>query len=294
MDRSLAVARRGGASGIASAFFCLSVLTAPAAAAGTAAVADALVPHRAVYDLKLAKSEGSSGLASANGRMVFEVKGSACRGWTVNFRFVTDSTDSEGRSRLTDLRSSTYESGDGRLFRFENRNYVDARVVEESAGEARRERSAIKVTLTKPKHRVFEIDGSALFPTQHLITMIEAAQQGRRLLQKIVYDGSENGDKVYDATAVIGAAHDGGADAKGEAVVLRTSLAQSPQHAVTVSYFERGTQRSGEATPDYAMSFRLYPNGVSRRLRLDYGDFVLEGRLVDLKLDRPQRADACH
>jgi hypothetical protein len=38
------------------------------------------------------------------------------------------------------------------------------------------------------------------------------------------------------------------------------------------------------------MSFKLYENGVSRDLRMDYGDFVLKGNLVKLDF---LPADAC-
>ena len=34
-----------------------------------------------------------------------------------------------------------------------------------------------------------------------------------------------------------------------------------------------------DLTPDYAVSFNLWDNGVSTRMRLDYGDFALKGDL---------------
>jgi expansin (peptidoglycan-binding protein) len=50
---------------------------------------------------------------------------------------------------------------------------------------------------------------------------------------------------------------------------------------VTLSYF---TQGKGEQTPVYVLSFDLYENGVSRALRLDYGDFALKGDMQSLEL----------
>jgi hypothetical protein len=61
---------------------------------------------------------------------------------------------------------------------------------------------------------------------------------------------------------------------------------------VRVSYFSADKPAgSGEAQPDYQLAFTLYENGVTRHMTLDYGDFVLEGRLVDLKLIEQKKCD---
>jgi len=40
------------------------------------------------------------------------------------------------------------------------------------------------------------------------------------------------------------------------------------------------------------MSFKLYENGITRDLTMDYGDFSLEGSLVKLELLKTQQ-DPC-
>ena len=49
---------------------------------------------------------------------------------------------------------------------------------------------------------------------------------------------------------------------------------------VTISYFEEDKK---DNTPNYVLSFDLYENGVSRALKLDYGDFVLAGEMKQLE-----------
>jgi hypothetical protein len=59
---------------------------------------------------------------------------------------------------------------------------------------------------------------------------------------------------------------------------------------VTVSYFDHdGKPVEGEQSPVYAMSFELFENGVSRKLMLDYNDFVVAGAMdkFDIKDSRP-------
>ncbi|MGB6657002.1 MAG: DUF1849 family protein, partial [Methylovirgula sp.] len=50
---------------------------------------------------------------------------------------------------------------------------------------------------------------------------------------------------------------------------------------VSISYFDPGNK---DESPDYTLSFELYENGISRALRLDYGDFVLAGEMKSLEL----------
>ncbi|MGO7609328.1 EipB family protein, partial [Rhizobium ruizarguesonis] len=51
---------------------------------------------------------------------------------------------------------------------------------------------------------------------------------------------------------------------------------------VTIAYFNENAK--SDALPVYRMSFKLYENGITRDLTMDYGDFVLTGKLAKLEL----------
>src|SRR6516165_12481300 len=72
-----------------------------------------LAPHRAVYDMSLAAARGGTGVTAVSGRMVYELTGSACEGYTQNMRFVTQMVNQGGATVLTDLRSYSWEEGSG-------------------------------------------------------------------------------------------------------------------------------------------------------------------------------------
>ena len=77
-----------------------------------------LAGHRAVYDLSLAESSGTRAVESARGRIVIDFTGDACKGYTMQTRQVTVLESGETGSRTSDLRNTTFESGDGRSYRF--------------------------------------------------------------------------------------------------------------------------------------------------------------------------------
>jgi hypothetical protein len=96
-----------------------ALMLVPAAnALAQAATPAALAPHRAVYEITLDKAKNGAGMSDLSGRMVYELTGSACDGYTQTMRFVTRMTSQEGDASLNDLRSSTFEDVDALKFKF--------------------------------------------------------------------------------------------------------------------------------------------------------------------------------
>jgi hypothetical protein len=271
------------------AIFAVAMLGGAAHAQGPAGSVK-LAPHVAVYDLKLTSSRGKRALEAVRGRIVYDFSGSACDGYALNFRQVTELDSGEGKVALSDLRTATWEQGDGKSFRFKSQNYIDQKQISEVDGRADRARTQVAVKLTKPSDKKFDA-GAVVFPTEHMRLLIEAAHAGRNLLEIAVYDGSESGEKIYQSLSVIGKRIE--PDRKPEdAAAARDELAGLARWPVTISYFdkvEKKTDDAGEQTPIYAISFEMYENGISRALRLDYGDFVIDGKMSSLEV-KPAKA----
>jgi envelope integrity protein B len=242
-----------------------------------------LAPHVAIYDLKLTNSRGKRALESVHGRIVYDFSGSFCEGYALQFRQVTELT-SEGKVAVSDLRSTTFEQGDAQGFRFRSENFMDRRQIGNVDGNAERNGSNVAIRLSKPQGKTFDV-GAVAFPTDHMRRIIEAAQAGQTLLEVDVFDGSENGEKVYQSLTVIGRKIAPDEKNPTDAAAGQALLAGLARWPVTISYFDKSEKKDGgEQLPIYAIAFELYENGVSRALRLDYGDFVVEGVMSSLEL----------
>jgi len=275
------------------------ILAAAAMATGfvgeraNAAASGAFLPHQALYELSLLKSRGSNSISSARGRILYSFSGSSCEGYTSEFRQVSEMNSGEGKISLSDLRSTSWEDGAGKTYRFK----IDSRMNDTESspvdGIAERTGDHITVKLKQPENKTFTLDGSTVFPTEQIQRIIAAAKEGKSLLELTVYDGSDNGEKIFNTLSVIGQPIPGSRsiaspDPSTENDVMK-SMTRWP---VTVSYFDRDAKPSnGEQTPIYSMSFELFENGVSRALVLDYNDFVISGALgkFDVKDSRPCR-----
>ncbi|MGH6795701.1 MAG: cell envelope integrity EipB family protein [Methylocella sp.] len=238
-----------------------------------------LVSHRAVYELTLLKSVGSKSPTAAHGRIAYDFTGSDCDGYVQNFRQVTELQPAEGPTRVSDMHSATFEDGGGRSFDFKMQTSIDNATAEAVDGKAWKSAGGlISVNLSKPKHDKFELDPDVVFPTEHLKRILAAAEAGQNLLEVKVYDGSETGENVYETTTYIGRPVAGPALEKAAHIPELDNMRRWP---VSISYFEAGKK---DDAPSYILSFDLYENGISRALRLDYGDFVLAGEMSSLEL----------
>jgi hypothetical protein len=252
----------------------------------------ALAPHRAVYEMSLANARGGTGVTAVSGRMVYELTGSACEGYTQNMRFVTQMVNQGGTTMVTDLRSSSWEDANGKRFRFNSTQLRDEKATEVTAGDAARANAAddVKVELTKPAKKDLSLSSRVYFPVQHSIAVLGAARAGQKMFRADLYDGSEKGEKVYDTVSVIGARRRPGANKRLPPVKNAEQLDQLPAWPVSIAYFEPGSDNK-DAVPAYELSFLFFENGVSRKLFIDYGEFAMQGEIKEIVFLPPGKCD---
>jgi hypothetical protein len=267
--------------GVVAALFVASALLSPASAQTPSVT---LVPHRAVYDLKLVESRGKASVQNARGRILYDFAGNSCDGYTLQFRQVSELDTGEGRTMMSDLRSTTWEEGSAKAFRFNSQNFLNEQAVDSVDGRGERQSDGIVVTLSKPQEKKLNLDAGIAFPNEHMRRIIEAGRAGKTVLEVSVFDGSETGEKVYNTLTVIGQAIAPDQRKPTDAAANQPALAGLKRWPVTISYFESKSGASGEQTPVYSISFEAYENGISRNLTLDYNDFVIRGEMSSLDI----------
>ena len=277
MDQTAAL--RGPALALALLVF------APAAGARAQDPPIRLIPHRAIYDLSLSETRGDSQIAGVRGRILYDFDGNSCDGYSLEFRQVSELDTGEGKVSTSDLRSTTWEGGDAKSYKFSSQNFIDQSLVDSVDGHAEHGASETAVSLSKPKQKSLDFAPGLVFPTEHMVRVVAAAHAGKNILDFPVYDGSETGEKVFNTLTVIGRKIAPDERKLDDAAAGEGKLATVPRWPVTISYFERnGKSAHGEQTPDYAIGFELYENGISRALTLDYNDFVIAGKMTSLEI----------
>ncbi|MCB1394029.1 MULTISPECIES: cell envelope integrity EipB family protein [unclassified Nitrobacter] len=277
-----------------TAIISAASVQAPASAAHAAAGVSFL-SHQALYNLSLVKSRGSTSLDSARGRIFYRFSGNVCEGYTSDFRQVSEMNNGEGKTTLSDMQSTSWEDAEGKTYRFKIMTRMDESGQSEVDGVAERNGDKITVKLKRPVAKTFTVDGKAVFPTEQIRRIIAAAKEGKSLLELTVYDGSDNGQKVYNTFSVIGKPIRGeGTASSSDPSTANNQMKALTRWPVTVSYYERdAAHTNGEQTPNYAMSFELFEDGVSRALVLDYNDFVISGKMDKFDISDVRSAKPC-
>jgi hypothetical protein len=268
---------------------------------GWAGLADAteISPHRALYSLSLESAKAGSGVVDATGAMIYEW-GETCDAWTVQQRFrlrlvYEDADPVELSSTLV-----SWESKDGLRYRFNERRLRNGEADEEVKGEARLDGQGKggKADFTKPDAVTMTLAPEVLFPTAHTLLLIERAIAGDNFLTREVFDGATE-DNASQISAVIGpriepAATSGDKAASGAGSkdnkdkkdkVVKSPLIERPSWRVRLAFFPADTKAD---EPDYELGMRLFDNGVSGDMSLDYSDYVIRAKLDEIEpLSKP-------
>ena len=239
--------------------------------------APTMASYRAVYDLALDGASNGRGVDAARGRIVLEFTGSACEGYALSFRQVTELSGGEIGRRVSDLRSTTFEDGDAKTFRFKSETRPGSGATEIVDGVAERKNRQVLVTISKPKAGKLTLAADAAFPTQHLIELVESARAGQSTFTRKVYDGSDETKDAYDTFALIGTRKMGAMGLEED--LIKAGWDQVPRWPVSISFFPPGETDK----PAYVISYELFENGFGRALKLDYDVFALNGTLTKLE-----------
>src|SRR5258708_35314828 len=105
MRRSHQISRFRGPSLVLAVGTLFAAVAGSPAEAAAAASAPFLAPQ-ALYELSLLKSRGSASINSVRGRILYNFSGSACDGYSSDFRQASQLDSGEGTVTLGDLRST--------------------------------------------------------------------------------------------------------------------------------------------------------------------------------------------
>lgn len=239
-----------------------------------------LVPHRAVYDMRLASTKSASGISGASGVMTYQFA-DTCDGWTVENTTVLNFVYNEGGQVATTWDFLTWESKDGQSYRFRVRSTRDGRVVEQVDGTARLSGgNGGTATFTQPEVTTLKLPKGTMFPTHHTDQLLHGAQSGARMFVRPVFDGSGT-DGLFDVSAIVGRPTPEGQPTQANGA----DLLKTPSWRISMAFFPL---TSKEPFPEYEVGLRYHLNGVAEEVLQDFGTFSLKARLDKLeKLPKP-------
>ncbi|GAA0584228.1 hypothetical protein GCM10009416_23310 [Craurococcus roseus] len=253
----------------------LAPSVAPAAEPG----AEAMAAHRAGYKLTLDRSRDNA-VARADGVMVYEVV-DACDGWATRQRFTLVLTDRDGQVVESASDYSTYETKDGRTIRFSLTQTSQGAVSQRVSGEAEvAPNGSGRARYVDPQPKEEALPPGTLLPMLHTIRSLAAARSGSRMLVTPLFDGTSP-DGAQDTTTVISGWQAAQSNSRFPALSTLGSA------RMRVAFFDRGKDAKdggGASAPDYEVGLRYFENGVADDLKMEFGEFSVNGRMEELAI----------
>jgi len=239
-----------------------------------------LVSHRAIYTLKLGTKRADAVIADVQGALAIDFTES-CDAWLGTQRLRLRIFRNQGAVVETDNNFTSWESKDGLTYRFSVRNRRNGEIHEQFRGIASLtgRASGGSARFSQPEELNFVLPKGAMFPTEHLILMIELARAGERHVARTVFDGA-TADGPHEISAVIGA------ERPAETIEVLGEAGNRPSWDMRWAFFPLA---SDSAEPDYELDARVLDNGVVAKVVLDYGDFTVVGSIEKFQvLPRPE------
>ncbi len=248
------------------------------AALPAAAAAGEFVPYRALYDTTLKAAERDSAVVGVAGQ-IEEEWSEACDGWTMQQRTAIEvAIGGEASVRLLS-NVTTWEARNGLTYRFNVRNRSSDADEERIEGVARLAGPGKGGTahFDHPRTRRVKLPAGTIFPTAHTDVVLAAAKGAPVVVERTVFDGL-SGDGLFDVSAVLGRPSPP-ADRPGRKALA--PLAGLTAWPAQIAFYEHGSKA---AEPDHEVGLKLYDNGVTDEMVMDFGQFTVLARLKALEL----------
>ncbi len=231
----------------------------------------ALTGQNAVYELGLAKVRGHS-VTGAAGRLNFNVL-ETCDAFAVSQHMTLLIRNENGSLTRTESDYDTWESKSGDRLSFLLRQTTDGATKTESAGLATLGRSGGIVHYQVPQGRMVKLPPGTLFPMAHTRDILDAAAAGKSFIDPPLFDGTSTKGAEHSFVAIL--RHDPARPSRFPA------LSKLPATSVDIGFFKRSPK---DNEPEFRTQMRYYANGVARGVKLDFGDFVVSGKLARLSV----------
>ena len=264
---------------IATAAISLAIL---AACAGANGVAEAeLVPHQAIYNLKLTDVSGMSNFNGITGAAVSQIE-RTCEGWKVSEQLVMSMTTNAGGAIDREMVYQATESLDGRYFKFHSTSTTNG-TTEDFKGSAKvKPNGTSEAEFITPSPFEMPLPDGAKFYVSMTKWLVDLVKSGARSGQTVVFDGSDD-QGPQQVTAFIlpdRGAHEG---IKGDPALL-----QSKGWEVRLAYFRLKGQSS---QPEFEIALRLLENGIVTRFNLIFDDMTIRQTLEDVLPAKDERCN---
>ncbi len=263
----------------------LSIVCSVAASGSAALAAPHLVPHAAIYEVRLGTAIGPEAPAGLSGTMVYVVE-DACIGFNQTSALDVAILDRSGREAAIRQSFSSFEALNGEAATFDMQISSNGQIVDAYEGHVQANQDGGVMVYRRPDgvsdesgDKSYALKSDAQLSLAFTANVVESAIAGKPFLSQVVADGLLD-DGPNRISAVIGR------QSKIENNVSDPDgLLQGLPWPVQLAYYPT---TSKDELPSQEMRVEIYQGGIVGKIEQNMGDYTVLTTLIDL-----QRAKGC-
>lgn len=239
---------------------------------------EALLPHRAVYAVKMVSVRSGSQLINVSGQLTYEWQ-PACGGVVSDYHFDMRYDYSDAPSMAVESHVANFEPYDRPQLDFVTQRFNAGQLFQSISGRADLDKGTVAYSAPLPEEDA--LPAGSYFPTAFTLRVLQAIKAGDRRAALSLFDGSDDQGAGWVNVLIGSAAVDDAAALAALPEAVDRSALQSGARRVRMAFFP---EARGDILPEYEMDAIFQENGVMRSVQIEYDDFSIVQELVSLDI----------
>ena len=235
-----------------------------------------LIPHKALYDIRMKSKKSNSKVSNIHGKMMYKWQPS-CDSWLTDYQFdmVYEYIETPSVHIKSDF--SSHESFDGKTFNFVSSRKAADVILDEIQGSIADadKNTPAKAIYKKPTPMEFDLPENTVYPMAHTLGVLNSIKENKMFYNVPLFDGSDENGPV-DVNTFIG---------KGDKYIIPedakehidSGLINTKAWNVRIAFFPLNQYN---VLSDYEMTLLFHENGVISDVVIDYDDFSVSQKLI--------------
>lgn len=270
MAQRSAVRRRQNAVSAIAVIACLGFSTNSSAD---------LVPHQAIYSMKLADVRSTSTFNGLEGAAVAQID-RTCEGWIVTEQIVMTMSTVAGGAISREMNFKGKETLDGQSYTFDSKISTNGRP-ENYSGTARyKNDGTVEAEFVTPSPREVPLPDGTVFYMGMNKWLLDLAASGKKTGEIVAFDGTDDEGPRKVTVFVLPDKSDPG-KLNGDPKLLAGTAWK-----IRMAFFPLGVQA---AEPEFEIALRMLENGVVTSFELIFEDMTVDQVLEDVLPSKDER-----
>ena len=232
-----------------------------------------LLSHKATYTLNVQNIKDNGFLEGGQGQTFFEIVES-CSGWNIKEDYVLVYELPNKKIANSFSSYSTFENYLGTKHSFELNEKSQFGGDKSYQGFIEKNEKAMSGSIINNSIKKITFKKDILFPIEHLLKLIKAAENGEKLFTKKVFFGNEDEEFIKIVSAFIGQIR----NSKSKDIKYLKGKKIWP---IKVAFYK---EKSKQEKPEYEIYLEIDKSGVVHSYKVDYGNFEIRALLKKIEV----------